>query len=67
MTTVATASRIETRFVWKPRIKDDDLPAPLRPSGDDPIELVLKGRISTSLGSTPGLYRVELPLPGMPY
>lgn len=43
MTTITTAAGIETRFVWKPKIKAA-LPPLLKPLGN--MELVLKGRIS---------------------
>jgi hypothetical protein len=43
MTTIATAAGIETRFIWKPKIKSAFSP-PLKPF--DNMELVLKGRIS---------------------
>jgi hypothetical protein len=43
MTTITTGTGIETRFIWKPRIKAT-FTAPLKPL--DNMELVLKGRIS---------------------
>ncbi|MBR0731088.1 hypothetical protein JQ595_20295 [Bradyrhizobium japonicum] len=43
MTTIEAGGGVETRFVWKPRIKAA-LPHPLKPLGS--MELILRGRIS---------------------
>jgi hypothetical protein len=60
MTTVTGASGVETRFVWKPRIALDSLPAPLvKTSGQ--MELILKGRIMADARSpsSPPAFAVE--------
>jgi hypothetical protein len=49
MTTVGTASGVETRFIWKPRISGT-LPAPLT-SPSSAMELILKGRITAGASS----------------
>jgi hypothetical protein len=61
ITTVANASGIETRFVWKPKIKDDGLPLPLVKSSSDAIELILKGRITAGArsSSSPSVFAVQ--------
>jgi hypothetical protein len=48
ITTVPTASGLETRFIWKPRISDT-LPAILSKSSG--MGLILKGRITAGAGS----------------
>jgi hypothetical protein len=60
MTTVAGASGVETRFVWKPRIALDSLPAPLVKTSDQ-MELILKGRIMADARSpsSPPAFAVE--------
>lgn len=54
ITTVTTASGIETRFVWKPKI-NPDLPAPLvnlnKTDASKGTQLVLRGRISATTAS----------------
>ncbi len=51
MTTVAAASGVETRFIWKPHIADN-LPSPLAKPASGTMGLILKGRI-TADGRSP--------------
>ena len=51
LTTVRDGARLETRFLWKPNVPNVDPALPLRP-GDGGIALLLKGRLTTTLGAS---------------
>jgi hypothetical protein len=57
MTSIAGPLGVESRFVWKPKIRNS-LPAPLRKL--DNMELILRGRITTSArsASSPPAFKV---------
>jgi hypothetical protein len=50
MTTVKRGDNIETRFLWKPRLEQNNFP-PLLKRGERDVELILKGRITKSVAS----------------
>ncbi len=58
LTTVRAGSDFETRFLWKPKIKETGLPAPLEktPAGD--MQLIMKGRIKKSRNAA-GAFEVD--------
>jgi hypothetical protein len=59
MTTVRTPAGMETRFLWKPKIKGGDLIAPLARTAGGPITLVVKGRIIKSANASAPGFEVE--------
>jgi hypothetical protein len=54
LTTVASPTGIETRFVWKPQVKRTGLPQPLTLLAPpaDPMELVIKGRVVSQFSTS---------------
>ncbi len=59
MTTVRTPAGVETRFLWKPKIKDGNLIAPLARTSGGPLTLVVKGRITKSPNASAPGFEVE--------
>lgn len=51
VTTVRNGAQVETRFLWKPNIPNVDPALPLRP-GDGGMGLLLKARLTTTVGTT---------------
>ena len=45
LTSIGSGSAFETRFLWKPKIKDGALPPPIKRGDGGPLQLVMKGRI----------------------
>jgi hypothetical protein len=60
-TIVNGASGVETRFLWKPRIKAGSLPSPLEADPSGKLELILKGRIIKTIrsGASPPGFEVD--------
>jgi hypothetical protein len=61
MTAVKRGSGVETRFLWKPRLNQQESATPLRKRLGVDIELILRGRISKNLStpSAPPAFEVE--------
>ena len=45
MTTISGSEGLETRFIWKPRLKTGDTDSVLKPADSGVMQLILKGRI----------------------